>query len=351
MKLAISKVPARVASFRRALVKAERPEQVININAAIAGLEEMMRQSGFYRTEEIRPVREVHLDARCELGGMLRKVMRAPRGANARKTKERSVPSFLAELKRLQLAKPRAIEYQRASFLPAKERQKVYAEAKRQEILPTMDRIIEEATPYWYKERRKDRHRKIAARAKEAVIPDKLGPFPLIYADPPWSFETFAPGGHKSSRMAENHYPVLSDAEIASFKIGKQSVRDLAAEDATLFLWCTSSNILRAIDVMISWEFIYKTHAVWDKMRMGTGFIFHNQHELLLVGTRGAPPKPIEIVPSVLRFPRTKHSAKPMYFRQAIERMYPFFDTPQTKIEMFARSQLEGWTCVGFEAN
>ena len=34
------------------------------------------------------------------------------------------------------------------------ERQKVYGEAKRQRILPTLDMLIEEATSYWYKERR-----------------------------------------------------------------------------------------------------------------------------------------------------------------------------------------------------
>jgi len=44
---------------------------------------------------------------------MLRKVMRAPRGDNAKKTKERFAPSFKDELKRLHLEKKRAIEMQR----------------------------------------------------------------------------------------------------------------------------------------------------------------------------------------------------------------------------------------------
>lgn len=349
-KLVIAKVPAQVARFRHALAKAKDPEQAINIGAQIAGLEEMMKRSGFGRIEELRPVREVFLDARCELGTMLRKVLRGTAGRR-KKNEVRAVPHFNNELKRLKLAKPRAIEVQRASHLPMPERRKVYVEAKRQEILPTLDMIIEEAEPYWYKERRKERHRNIARKAREDAVPEKLGPFPLIYADPPWTFETFTPKGHESHRMPDDHYPVLSDEEIAAFKIGEQSIEEIAGDDALLFLWCTSSNILRATVIMEAWGFDYKTQAVWDKMQIGTGLIFRNQHEVLLVGARGKPPKPIELFSSVFRYQRTKHSTKPPEIRQAIERMYPFFDTPETKIELFARDQVEGWTCVGFEAN
>jgi hypothetical protein len=37
------------------------------------------------------------LDARCDLGTMLRKLMRQPRGDNAKKTKGAARPSFKAE--------------------------------------------------------------------------------------------------------------------------------------------------------------------------------------------------------------------------------------------------------------
>ena len=38
--------------------------------------------------------------------------------------------------------------------------------------------------------------------------------------------------------------------------------------------------------------FEYKSHAVWLKNKVGTGYWFRNQHELLLVGTRGNIPAP-----------------------------------------------------------
>ena len=50
----------------------------------------------------------------------------------------------------------KAARYQGPARQPSAsaERQKVYGEAKRQRILPTLDMLIEEATSYWYKERR-----------------------------------------------------------------------------------------------------------------------------------------------------------------------------------------------------
>jgi hypothetical protein len=73
-----------------------------------------MRKSGLYRIEEIRPVRELFLDARWMLGRMLRKMMRRPDGQR-RGSEARAVPQFKAELDRLGLTKPRAIEAQRIS--------------------------------------------------------------------------------------------------------------------------------------------------------------------------------------------------------------------------------------------
>jgi hypothetical protein len=63
----------------------------------------------------VRPYRELWLEARWRLGEMLAKMMRADHG-RPKKT-VRGVP-FSAELKRLNLEKPRAIEAQRLSAFP-----------------------------------------------------------------------------------------------------------------------------------------------------------------------------------------------------------------------------------------
>jgi hypothetical protein len=64
-----------------------------------------------------RPLRELFLDSRWTLGNLLRKIERAQGNRADRATSVRAVPksAFSDELKRLNLAKPRAIEAQRIS--------------------------------------------------------------------------------------------------------------------------------------------------------------------------------------------------------------------------------------------
>jgi N6-adenosine-specific RNA methylase IME4 len=85
------------------------------------------------------------------------------------------------------------------------------------------------------------------------------------------------------------------------------------------------------------------------KDKIGTGYWFRNQHELLLVGTRGAVPAPAPGTQarSVIVAPRGKHSAKPVEVREMIERLYPTLP----KIELFARERVPGWDAWGNEIN
>jgi N6-adenosine-specific RNA methylase IME4 len=195
------------------------------------------------------------------------------------------------------------------------------------------------------KYRRAKKHQEIAdaARAKQ----DILGPFPLIYADPPWSFETYSELGKELS--PDEHYPVMSYEDIKALTVDGKPISELAHADAALFLWCTSSNIHLALEVMGAWGFEYKTHAVWDKQRTGTGYIFLNQHEVLLYGTRGGMPAPLAITSSVFSVQRTTHSAKPPEVRAALDRMYPEFDGAM-KVELFCREEVPGWTTWGYES-
>ena len=206
--------------------------------------------------------------------------------------------------------------------------------------------LLVAARPWWYAASRKAKHRKLAAQAVAARL-EGLVPFPLIYADPPWKFQIYSEKGLE--RTPDQHYPTLTDQEIIDFRIGDRTVPEIAASDAALFLWCTSSNIPRAIAVMEAWDFEFKTSAVWNKQKTGLGLVFRNQHEVLLYGTRGKMPGPQFQPPSVFSYPRGRHSAKPPEIRRAIEKMYPDFDK-HTRLELFARESVKGWTCYGFEA-
>jgi N6-adenosine-specific RNA methylase IME4 len=199
---------------------------------------------------------------------------------------------------------------------------------------------------------RKEKHQGIAARAIAVEAP--LGPFPLIYADPPWKWSHFGEPDQENEkgkgRTPDQHYPTLTHADICNFRVGDKLVREIAFKDAALLLWCTSANILLAMEAMTAWGFEYKAQAVWVKDKPGMGLVFRNRHEVLLYGTCGAMPGPQYQPPSVFMFPRGKHSAKPPEIRKEIERMYPDFGEAQ-RLELFARGNVEGWTTYGYETN
>jgi N6-adenosine-specific RNA methylase IME4 len=165
--------------------------------------------------------------------------------------------------------------------------------------------------------------------------------FGVILADPEWQFETYGEGG--MDRSADNHYPTTPVDQIMA-----RPVRDLAADDAALFLWATAPMLPEALAVMAAWGFTYKSHLVWLKDRMGTGYWFRNRHELLLVGTRGrfVAPAPGTQWSSALAFPVGEHSEKPPFAHEMIEALWPSLP----KLEMNARAARPGWTVWGAEA-
>ncbi len=168
--------------------------------------------------------------------------------------------------------------------------------------------------------------------------------FPIIYADPPWRFGVFSEvtGRDKSP---ENHYPTMSTHDICGLfeKIGTP-----AKQDAILFLWATNPMLPDAFKVMEAWGFAYVHHWIWDKEVAGTGYWGRDRHELLLIGKRGKPlaPLPGTQPHTVHREQKGRHSAKPDFYADTIDRLYP--NVP--KLEMFSRSERVGWTSWGFEA-
>jgi len=109
-----------------------------------------------------------------------------------------------------------------------------------------------------------------------------------------------------------------------------------SAENSVLFLWATAPKLKEALEVMEAWGFSYRTCAVWDKEKIGMGYWFRGQHELLLVGVKGnfSPPAEENRFPSVIREPRTEHSRKPEIVYNMLETMFPC----ARFLELFARA-------------
>lgn len=164
-------------------------------------------------------------------------------------------------------------------------------------------------------------------------LPD--GPFGVIYADPPWSYDNTPPQGN-----VQEEYDTMTISEIQALDVP-------AGDDCVLYLWATVTHAQEAFDVLEAWGFEYKTQAVWKKERLGVGYWFRGEHELLYVGTRGdaSPPDPDARRSSVFSEPAREHSRKPEIVRTHIEQAHP----DARKLEMFARDGKTGWELWGDE--
>lgn len=184
---------------------------------------------------------------------------------------------------------------------------------------------------------RTERINTIAAGNEPLRVPVR---FPVLYADPPWQYEH----SRSDSRVIENQYPTMTLDAICALP-----VTDIATPDAVLFLWTTSPKLAESMKVIEAWGFVYRTCMVWDKDRIGMGYYFRQQHELLLVAVRGDLPVPLpeNRPPSVLRVKRNEmHSEKPIEVYGMIEGMYPDF----ARVELFARNRRDGWAQWGNQA-
>ena len=136
----------------------------------------------------------------------------------------------------------------------------------------------------------------------------------------------------------------MSVKEIAALP-----VRDLAEDNAHLYLWATNNYLPQALEVMKVWGFTYKTVITWGKDRFGLGQYFRGQTEHCLFGVKGN--LPYKVIDgkraqgrTLILSPRREHSQKPPEMRSAIETV-----SHAPYIELFARERVDGWDAWGNE--
>jgi len=186
----------------------------------------------------------------------------------------------------------------------------------------------------------------IAKEAERAAMEDeeltaeeeRIAALPqLVLADPPWKYEH----SKSDSRQIENQYPTADIDDIISHKPETQP-------DCILILWAVAPKIPEAIEVMQGWGFEFVTSAVWDKEKIGMGYWFRGQHEIIMVGRKGktSPPDVENRTSSVFREKRSEHSKKPNCVYEWIEKSFPELN----KLEMYCRSPRGGWEVFGNES-
>ena len=154
----------------------------------------------------------------------------------------------------------------------------------------------------------------------EATKPKPLeGTYRILYIDPPWKYHGLNQAdeyGH-----AEAHYDCLDDNQLMEFKPdSKRLIKDLADDNAVLFVWVTAPLLKRCFPIIEAWGFDYKANFVWDKEKHVMGFYNSVRHEHLLIATKGScTPDVKKLYDSVQPIKRTEHSRKPHEFYDIIE--------------------------------
>ena len=173
----------------------------------------------------------------------------------------------------------------------------------------------------------------------------------IIYADPPWeykqkqiNFQHYDKGKKYQNHVTE-HYNTMKREELYEMKNVIDKISD--KNSCLLFMWATCPNLDLSIDLGRMWGFEFKTVAfVWDKQRTNYGFYTLSQCELCLVFKKGKiPNKQANNIKQFLSEHVGKHSCKPIEIQKRIDMMF----SNQSRIELFARQQVEGWDCWGNE--
>lgn len=172
--------------------------------------------------------------------------------------------------------------------------------------------------------------------------------FGCILADPPWAYKSKEPPvrtetaramGDRKLCWAGAYYNTMEVEEIAALP-----VRQLADENAVLFLWATVPLMPEAFTVMKAWGWKYKTMLTWEKENgCGMGYWFRGVTEHLLLGVRGDVKAFRSPVKNLIRNKVGRHSAKPQQAHDIIESV----TQGMNRVELFARLHRPGWTAWG----
>lgn len=173
----------------------------------------------------------------------------------------------------------------------------------------------------------------------------------IIYADPPWNFNSKELQKYKGERFRalEEVYQTEKSEHMVEW-----DAKRIADVDCAIFMWSTDAHIGEAIYLMKEWGFKYVTVAfVWAKTTKtgkqvcNLGAWTMKNCELRLFGTKGSmlKYKKSNSVRQLFYAERKEHSRKPDIVRRFITEL--FGDIP--RIELFARQQVDGWDCWGNE--
>lgn len=169
------------------------------------------------------------------------------------------------------------------------------------------------------------------------------GGYGVILCDPPWRFRTW--GEHNQKKSASQHYDLMTLDAMKALP-----VRQLAADNCALVMWCVQPMVPHALALIDAWGFRYKTMGTWAKQSstgtkwaFGTGYILRCAAEFYIVATVGKPTVGARNVRNLIVAPVREHSRKPDEMHANLERLYPSV----RRAELFGRESRAGWDVWG----
>ena len=151
-----------------------------------------------------------------------------------------------------------------------------------------------------------EKRKSFAAIHGSGVIKLDEGKYNIIYANPVYESE-------------EN------DKNLTVSIDDMKKIQIPADDNAILFLWSNSTDLIASLEVITAWGSTYREHAIWDFGKAKTAELcFETRHKVLLVATKGDNlPEPKLKKASVYQERREATEVKPKYYYETIERMFP----------------------------
>lgn len=168
-----------------------------------------------------------------------------------------------------------------------------------------------------------------------------MGKYQTILADPPWKME-FVKLKIRPNQV-QMPYPMMTVKQICDLGI---LLRPLENDKCNLFLWTTHTYLPAALKVIEAWGFKYHCCLTWNKtngrpccgFKRDTEFVLYAYRGGISVNQRG------HFIHTLFTEKLTKHSTKPEIFYKILES-----NTPEPRLELFARRKRIGWDCWGNE--
>ena len=132
----------------------------------------------------------------------------------------------------------------------------------------------------------------------------------LIYTDPPYSSGGSQESGKVSGSIGARNQKVIKNDNLSTrgYRLLMDDVLSLCQDAHTAFIFCDWKMWIETFDIAERGGFRVRNMIVWDKVQMGMGMPFRNQHELCLFASKIAGKIGDGGTPNVLQHKRDREA-------------------------------------------